>query len=139
MKKVLLILTLLSLVPINIALAATPSAGGAKVYLIAPTDGDVIKSAVTVKFGLKGMGVAPAGVDIDKTGHHHLLIDVEKSPAMDKPIPKDDNHRHFGGGQTEMTLSLPPGKHTLQLILGDKVHIPHSPPLVSDKITITVK
>ncbi|MCG8080092.1 MAG: DUF4399 domain-containing protein, partial [Candidatus Thiodiazotropha taylori] len=88
---------------------------------------------------LKGMGVAPAGIDKAKTGHHHLLINVDKMPAMDKPLPSDDQHRHFGGGQTEVTLELPKGEHSLQLVLGDMNHIPFNPPVISEKIMITVK
>ncbi len=116
----------------------TPAPSDAEVYFISPRDGDVISGPVTVKFGLKGMGVAPAGVDKPKTGHHHLIIDADL-PNFDQPVPADDNHKHFGGGQTETVLNLKPGVHTLQLILGDKVHIPHNPAITSKKITITVK
>lgn len=119
--------------------ARTPAPAGATVYFIAPVNGAVVTSPVTVKFGLKGIGVAPAGVDNPKTGHHHLLIDVAKLPAMDGPLPADANHKHFGGGQTETTVELAPGMHTLQLLLGDMSHIPHDPPIVSESITITVK
>src|SRR4051812_1524526 len=115
-----------------------PSSGGAKVYFIAPKDGETIKGPVKVVMGLSGMGIAPAGIDMAETGHHHLLVDAG-APAFDKPIASDDNHRHFGKGQTETSLKLAPGKHTLQLLLGDKTHIPHEPALVSDRITITVK
>jgi len=111
---------------------------GAKVYIISPADGALVSSPVKVQFGLSGMGVAPAGVDNAKTGHHHLLIDTNL-PVMDKPIPSDSQHRHFGGGQTEVMLDLKPGKHTLQLLMGDLGHIPHNPPIVSEKITITVR
>ena len=85
------------------------------------------------------MGVAPAGVEHDNTGHHHLLIDVDELPDMSAAIPADDNHRHFGGGQTQVTLELPPGEHTLQILLGDWQHLPHDPPIVSEPITITVQ
>lgn len=119
--------------------ARTASPEGAGVYFISPHDGDEVSSPVTVKFGLKGMGVAPAGTDKAKTGHHHLLIDLTDIPAMDKPLPVDAHHKHFGGGQTETTIDLPPGKHTLQLLLGDQNHIPHNPPVMSEMITITVK
>jgi Domain of unknown function (DUF4399) len=112
---------------------------GAAVYVISPIESETVKGAVTVRFGLRGMGVAPAGINMVGTGHHHLLIDVEALPPMDKPLPKDDKHLHFGAGQTETTLTLTPGKHTLQLILGDQLHIPHQPPLISKKITITVE
>lgn len=116
----------------------TPAPEDARAYIISPADGAVVKSPVTVVFGLSGMGVAPAGVDKKHTGHHHLLIDVDKRLSNNKPIPADENHRHFGAGQTEVTLDLKPGKHTLQLLLGDKYHIPHRPPVMSEKITITV-
>lgn len=110
----------------------------AKVYIISPADGVTVTSPVTVLFGLSNMGVAPAGVEQPNTGHHHLLIDVDKLPPLDQPLPKDNQHRHFGGGQTETRLELSPGTHTLQLILGDQQHLPHTPPVVSEKITITV-
>ena len=123
------------------ALAAdrTPSPPGAEVYIISPADGATVSSPVTVQFGLKGMGVAPAGIEKEKSGHHHLLIDVAELPPLDEPIPADANHKHFGGGQTEVTVELPPGAHTLQLLLGDQNHIPHEPPVMSEKITITVQ
>ena len=110
---------------------------GAQVYLISPADGETVTSPVIVRFGLDGMGVAPAGVAMQATGHHHLLIDVDP-PSPDLPIPKNDHYRHFGNGQTEVTLELSPGKHTLQLMLGDHMHVPHDPPVVSRKITINV-
>jgi len=116
----------------------TPSPAGAEVYIIAPKDGATVSSPVTVKFGLKGMGVAPAGTAMENTGHHHLIIDADL-PPMDAPVPADANHVHFGKGQTETTVELKPGKHTLQLLLADQSHIPHDPPIVSKKITITVK
>jgi len=119
-------------------LPRTPAPEGASVYIISPRDGDVVASPVTVRFGLKGMGVAPAGVEAQGTGHHHLLIDAEV-PNSGLPIPADDNHRHFGKGQTEATIELAPGQHTLQLLLGDHLHIPHAPPVVSERITITVE
>jgi hypothetical protein len=111
----------------------------AELYIISPQDGASVSSPVTVVFGLKGMGVAPAGIFKENTGHHHLLIDVEKLPELKSPIPNDEQHQHFGGGQTQVTIDLKPGKHSLQLLLGDLVHIPHSPPLISKKIHITVK
>lgn len=120
------------------AWARTPAPEGAQVYIITPTDGETVPSPVTVRFGLKGMGVAPAGADLPDTGHHHLLIDVSDQPALDKPLPADAQHKHFGGGQTETTIELSPGQHTLQLIMGDKNHVPHDPPVMSEKITITV-
>lgn len=118
--------------------ARSPSPQGAKLYFIEPKDGATVTSPVRVIFGLEGMGVAPAGVEKANTGHHHLIIDAEL-PPLDEPVPADDNYRHFGGGQTQTTIKLPPGKHTLQLIMGDQNHIPHDPPVISEKITITVK
>tara|TARA_B110000438_G_scaffold142926_1_gene137782 strand:- start:458 stop:877 length:420 start_codon:yes stop_codon:yes gene_type:complete len=119
--------------------ADTIAPEGAQAYIISPIDGEVATSPVIVRFGLKGMGVAPAGIDKPNTGHHHLLIDVANSPALDKPLPANANHKHLGGGQTEITVELAPGKHTLQLILGDKNHIPHSPTVMSEITTIIVK
>ena len=110
----------------------------ARVYFISPSNGQVIKGPVTVRFGLENMGVAPAGTAGEGIGHHHLIIDAPL-PALDQPLPKDDKHLHFGKGQTETVLQLAPGKHTLQLVLGDANHIPHQPAVVSDQITITVK
>ncbi len=137
--KRLLLLFISALLIAGSAFARTPSPEGARVYIISPTPGQVVSSPVTVRFGLQGMGVAPAGVDRAKTGHHHLLIDLADLPALDKPLPADAHHKHFGGGQTETTVELPPGKHTLQLMMGDKNHIPHDPPVISEKITIVVK
>ncbi len=119
----------------------SPWPADAEAYIISPADGATVKSPVTVLFGLKGMGVAPAGVEKPKTGHHHLLIDVDAptGEALNDPLPADDNHIHFGGGQTQTTIELKPGKHTLQLIMGDASHVPHAKPLVSKKITITVE
>jgi hypothetical protein len=114
------------------------SPAGAKVYFIEPKDGAEISGPVVVKMGLGGMGVAPAGVEKKDTGHHHVLVNQKLADPM-SPLPADDKHRHFGGGQTETTLTLPPGKHTLQLVLGDHNHIPHNPLGASDIITITVK
>lgn len=112
-----------------------------RVYFIAPEDGATVTSPVTVRFGLEGMGVAPAGVDQDNTGHHHLLIDVDESnmPALDMPLPTSDHVVHFGGGQTEVEIDLEPGEHSLQLLLGDHRHVPHDPAVMSEKITITVE
>lgn len=116
---------------------AQADAVAAQVYIIAPADGATVSSPVTVQFGLRGMGVAPAGVDKANTGHHHLLIDAGQV-TKGQPIPSDDHHKHFGGGQTEATLPLSPGTHTLQLVLGDKDHVPVDG-MVSKPITITVK
>ncbi len=111
---------------------------GARCYIIAPKDGATVKGEFVVKFGLRGMGVAPAGVDIPNTGNHHLLINTDEYDP-DAPLPVSEQSVHFGGGQTETKLSLPPGEHTLMLVLGDKLHIPHQPPVASKKITITVE
>ncbi|MEL6471260.1 MAG: DUF4399 domain-containing protein [Cyanobacteria bacterium J06623_4] len=108
-------------------------------YIIAPSDGQTVPQAFTVKFGLSGMGVAPAGFDKEGTGHHHLLIDVDELPSLTEPLPATTQIRHFGGGQTETTLSLPPGEHTLQLVLGNYTHVPHDNPVMSEKIDITVE
>jgi len=111
----------------------------AKAYILWPYDGAVVTGGgFWLRMGLSNAGVAPAGVDAPNTGHHHLLIDADL-PALDEPIPNDKNHRHFGAGQTEVRIELPPGKHTLQLLLGDVNHVPHNPPLYSKKITITVR
>lgn len=117
----------------------TPAPEGAKVYFIEPANGATVDKTFTVKFGLKGMGVAPAGVDAPATGHHHLLIDLDQEPAMNMPLPMTDNLKHFGKGQTETEVTLPPGKHTLQLLVGDKNHVPLDPPVISEKVTVTVK
>lgn len=111
---------------------------GASVYIISPADGEHVASPVKIQFGLKGMGVAPSGVDKPGTGHHHLLVDVDDLPAAGQPIPSDAQHIHFGGGQTQTTLKLSPGEHTLQLELGDMNHVPFNPQVISSKITIYV-
>ncbi|MDX1565205.1 MAG: DUF4399 domain-containing protein [Phycisphaeraceae bacterium] len=121
------------------SLEPQPAPEGAVCYIISPADGATVGKTFTVRFGLKGMGVAPAGINMANTGHHHLLIDMDKLPPMDKPLPASDNLKHFGGGQTETTLTLEPGKHTLQLIVGNYLHVPHIKPVMSKKITITVK
>jgi hypothetical protein len=118
-------------------ISASPES--AKVYFITPTDGQTVTQTFKVKFGLSGMGVAPAGTNREKTGHHHILIDTDTLPDMQRPLPATDKIKHFGGGQTETELSLPPGQHTLQLLLGNYAHIPHDKPVLSEKITITVK
>ena len=123
--------------PAQVTRSKAPEA--ARVYFISPKDGDTVPQKFTVQFGLKGMGIAPVGINQPNTGHHHLLVDVAQVPDMSKPLPATDNIRHYGGGQTEVDLTLPPGKHTLQLVLGDYLHTPHEKPVVSEKITITVK
>ncbi|MFB1489490.1 MULTISPECIES: DUF4399 domain-containing protein [unclassified Thiocapsa] len=119
------------------AVERTPAPEGAKAYIIAPEDGATVPQTFVVRFGLSGMGVAPAGADLPKTGHHHLLVDMDGLPPLDQPIGADI--LHFGGGQTETELTLPPGEHTLQILLGDKNHIPHDPPILSERITVTVE
>ena len=119
-------------------LPRTASPAGAKLYIVSPADGATVKGPFTVVFGLAGMGVAPAGVQFENAGHHHLLIDTDLPKEVGMPLPATDNIRHFGKGQTEATLTLPPGKHTLQLVLGDHMHIPFNPVVASPKITITV-
>lgn len=112
-------------------------APGARVYLISPADGESVTSPVVVRFGLDGAGIAPAGIQGPNSGHHHLLIDTELTDYS-RPIPADAQHLHFGGGQTEVAVTLAPGPHRLQMVLGDHLHIPHDPPLVSDPIVIDV-
>jgi hypothetical protein len=134
-------LVLASLVMASVSAGAgepTAAPEGAVAYIISPANGATVSSPVTVVFGLKGMGVAPAGTEKANTGHHHLLIDID-APALDQPLPASAQLIHFGGGQTQTVLELAPGTHTLQLVLGDMNHIPHNPPVVSEKVTITVK
>jgi len=121
-----------------VALERTASPQGAEAYIISPRDGATVKSPVRVQFGLKGMGVAPAGVKFENTGHHHLLVDGDAPADLSAPLPATDRILHFGKGQTEASVPLSPGKHTLQLLLGDQNHVPHNPPVISGKITITV-
>jgi hypothetical protein len=119
----------------------SPSPAGTELYIISPKDGDKVSGAVVVQFGLKGMGIAPAGIKFDNTGHHHLFINTDIPADLSVPLPANQDNKivHFGKGQTETTLTLPPGKHTLQLVLGDMLHTPHNPPVISKKISITVK
>ena len=133
MKKLSLLLML------ALGLSFTAIAGDTpELYIVAPANGATVKSPVRVVFGLRGMGVAPAGVAHPNTGHHHLVIDAPL-PAPGKPVPANEHYRHFGGGQTEAVIELAPGTHTLQLVLGDHLHVPHSPMVASQKITITVE
>jgi hypothetical protein len=120
-------------------LARKPAPAGAMAYLIEPSDGARVGSPVRVVFGLKGIGVAPAGVDRNDAGHHHLLVDAPLPANLGLPLPNDEQHRHFGGGQTEVELTLAPGRHTLQMVLGDHLHIPHDPPITSSVVTIEVQ
>jgi len=117
----------------------TPSPAGAEVYIVSPKDGAKVKGPVTVVFGLKGMGIAPAGIKFDNTGHHHLIVDADPPADLSLPLPADEHNIHFGKGQTETTLTLAPGKHTLLLLLADSLHTPHEPVVISKKITITVE
>jgi hypothetical protein len=119
-------------------LPRSPAPADVELYIISPKDGETVESPVTVRFGLRGMGIAPAGIEMANTGHHHLLIDTGP-PPFNRPIPADANHVHFGKGQTEAVVALGPGRHTLQLLLADHLHIPHDPPVISKPITITVK
>ena len=121
------------------ALTRKPAPAGAMAYIIEPADGARVTNPVRVVFGLKGIGVAPAGVDRNDAGHHHLLIDTGLPQNLASPIPNDEQHRHFGGGQTEVELTLSPGRHTLQMLLGDHLHVPHDPPIASSVVTIEVQ
>ena len=128
-------LILLFSISVN-ALEITPGSSSASVYFITPLDGESVSDNVTVRFGLENFGVAPAGIQINQTGHHHLIIDADL-PPLDQPIPANNNYVHFGKGQTEVEIDLSKGTHTLQLLLGDFRHIPHNPPIYSKKIQIT--
>lgn len=129
-----------------IAGGETPSGPDAQVYFVNVSNGDMVSNPVTIVFGLRGMGVAPAGTEKDNTGHHHLLVNrpplgegEDGTLELENGLPADENHIHFGGGQTEVTLDLPEGQTTLQLVLGDYGHVPHNPPIVSEVITVTVQ
>lgn len=140
MNRLVLALGVCLLAGFSIAADRTAPPPGAEAYLIEPHDGAKVHNPVTVKFGLKGAGIAPAGVKFDNTGHHHLLVDTEVNQVqLDAPMPATDKLLHFGKGQSETTLTLPPGKHTLQLVFADYLHQSFDPPLVSKKITITVE
>jgi Domain of unknown function (DUF4399) len=139
MKRLMLALTAGLLTTLALGQDRTAAPAGAEVYIIAPRDGATIHGPVTVRFGLKGMGVAPAGVKFDNTGHHHLLVDTDVSDLkLDAALPATDKVVHFGKGQTETILTLAPGKHTLELLFADYQHLSFDPPLHSKKITITV-
>ena len=140
MNRLFLALCVTLMAAFAVAQERLPPAPNAEVYIIAPRDGATLHGPVTVRFGLKGMGIAPAGVKFDNTGHHHLLVDTDLSELkLDAPMPATDKILHFGKGQTEATLTLPPGKHTLELIFADYLHNSFDPPLHSKKITITVE
>src|ERR1035441_3748953 len=136
-RTTLALVAALAVAGLSSAFAQTASPAGAKVYIINLKDGAEVASPFLVQFGLSGMGVAPAGVEKPNTGHHHLLIDTTlTAEQMKGAIPADDTHKHFGAGQTEAMVTLPKGKHTLQLVLGDWSHIPHAPPVMSTPITV---
>jgi hypothetical protein len=137
--RLLLLAVALAFLPSAVLAQGKAPAKDALLYLIWPQNGAVIKGGFWCRFGLRNMGVTHAGEDFQNSGHHHLLIDVNDPLDVNEPIPQDKNHLHFGAGQTEARVELPPGKHTLQLVLGDARHYPFNPPLVSEKITITVK
>lgn len=140
MNRLLLALGVALITTFAVAQEHTAPAAGAEVYIISPTDGAKVHGPVTVRFGLKGMGIAPAGVIFDNTGHHHLLLDTDLSELkLDAPMPATDKILHYGKGQTEATLTLSPGKHTLELIFADYLHNSFDPPLHSKKISITVE
>ena len=140
MNRLILTMGIALIATTALAQERTPPAANAEVYIIAPQNGATVHGPVTVRFGLKGMGIAPAGVKFDNTGHHHLLVDTDSSELkLDAPLPATDKILHFGKGQTETTLTLPPGKHTLELVFADYLHMSFNPPLHSKKITITVE
>ncbi|MEL7172049.1 MAG: DUF4399 domain-containing protein [Pseudomonadota bacterium] len=130
----------LSALPMAAMAGETPSPAGAQVYFIGLEDGATVSNPVTLRFGAKGIGIAPAGIEKENTGHHHLIInEAIEGDELELSIPADEQHVHFGGGQTEVTLELPPGTHTIQLVMADHNHIPHNPPVMSDRLTITVE
>lgn len=140
-NKLNLLITLWLLLTSLSAMAHSPPPN-ARVFFVGIEDGAVVESPFKVKFGIEGFGITPAGTEgkiRHKAGHHHLLIDVDKPPDLDNPIPRDEHHLHFDQGETEAVLELPPGKHTLQLLLGDEDHEPQDPALMSEKITVRVK
>ena len=136
-RRLLLASALSSALPLRLA-SATSAPADAYLYIISPSNGAKVKSPFWCRFGLRNMGVTHAGDAFANAGHHHLLIDVKEPLDPNEPIPQDKNHLHFGAGQTEAKIDLPPGKHTLQLVLGDANHVPFSPMVISKKITITV-
>ncbi len=140
MRLFLLAIALFSTIAVAQA-GETPAPADAKVYFINLKDGDTVTSPVTIHFGLSGMGIAPAGTQVPNTGHHHLFIDAAplEGDALNEAIPMDEHHMHFGKGQTEAVVTLPKGSHTLQLVLGDWSHIPHNPPVMSERITVNVE
>ncbi|MFL2555053.1 MAG: DUF4399 domain-containing protein [Candidatus Rariloculaceae bacterium] len=145
MKTITLIMGLLLCISLGNSIAQdapamprTAAPEGAEAYIQSPSDGAVVTSPFTVRFGLRNFSVAPATVQSPNTGHHHLLVDVTEMPTFNLPLPTTENVLHYGLGQTETELELPPGEHTLQLVLGDWLHTPHQPPIISEVVTITV-
>jgi hypothetical protein len=140
MKKIAVgLLCVSSLIWVIAQVIRTPSFEGASVYFINLKDGDTVKSPVLIQFGLNGMGITPAGVQFENTGHHHVLVDLDETTLdMNAPLAVTDNIKHFGKGQTETLLELTPGTHTLQILLGDSSHLPHNPVVISEKINIIV-
>ena len=134
-----LVVLLASLPGANHAIEPSPAPDGAEIYFISPLNGAHVSSKFAVRFGLRGMGIAPAGIDVPNTGHHHLLINADPMPDLTLPLPTNDQVRHFGKGQTETDIELEPGAYTLQLLLGNHLHIPHRPPVMSGTITVTVE
>jgi hypothetical protein len=140
MNRLISALALAAFATVALAQDRSAAPSGAEVYIISPKNGEKVHGPVTVRFGLKGMGIAPAGIKFDNTGHHHLLIDTDVADVkLDAPLPATDKIVHFGKGQTETTVTLTPGKHTLELLLADYLHLSFDPPLHSQKITITVE
>jgi hypothetical protein len=141
MRRVCLALAIMLSTATFAGAGETPAPDGAKVYFIGLKDGDTVKSPLLLHFGLSGMGIAPAGTEAPATGHHHLYIDAEEpsGDALNEAIPADEHHVHYGKGQTEASVTLTPGKHTLQLVLGDWSHIPHKTPVTSDRITVNIE
>lgn len=137
-KNIFSIIILILLLPLLSYAQMSDAPENARAYIISPQHGETVLPSFTVKFGLNGMGVAPAGQNVEGTGHHHLLINVDQLPDLTRPLPTTDQVRHFGLGQTETVVTLPPGTHTLQLVLGDFAHIPHRNPVMSETITIYV-
>ncbi|PTW48419.1 MULTISPECIES: DUF4399 domain-containing protein [Rhodovulum] len=118
----------------------TPSPDGARVFIVSPEDGATVSSPLSVVFGIEGMEVVPAGTDAPASGHHHLIVDApQEGFDFSQAVPADDHHIHFGGGQTETTIELEPGPHTLWLLLGDANHVPHDPPVMSEPIEVMVE
>ena len=124
--------------PVNAA-DLSPAPESAEAYIISPGNGDTVQAPFTVQFGLSGMGIAPAGIDRPNTGHHHLLVDVDELPPLTEPLQGSEQVLHYGAGQTETQLTLEPGEHTLQLVLGNYGHVPHDSPVISEKITVSVQ